>query len=228
MIYKNLEIFRKHGKIKYYQGKLKKERDMRKYSRLVIALSHEGDENSVFSAPVVEMKNGDSSVQVADFESALHMLPPGSEVCVVARGTVGDMIIQNISRIIRESGIFIELDLSEVKELSRVLNSPFKGNVNLTSIKFPCNLASLNESAFAGCKNLRSVVVPASVKKIGSSVFYGCENLTYLEFQKMDGWSAIYENCERILVTNLEDPEDNPFRFSLPSSPYRNCVLQRD
>ena len=62
VIYKNLEIFRKHGKIKYYQGKLKKERDMRKYSRLVIALSHEGDENSVFSAPVVEMKNGDSSV----------------------------------------------------------------------------------------------------------------------------------------------------------------------
>lgn len=198
---------------------------MRKFSRLVIMLSHEGNENSGFSAPVVEMTNGDNSVQVSDFERALHMLPPGSEVSVVANGTVGNITVHNIARVIRESGIFVSLDLSSVQELSRVFDSPFKDNPNLISMNFPNNLLSINPQAFAGCKNLEHVSIPATVQKIGTQAFAGCEKLAVLEFSDPSGWHIEKEGGVLEEISNLTNAEDNPYRFTLPSSPYRNCVL---
>lgn len=200
---------------------------MRKFSRLVIVLSHEDEGNSGFSAPVVEMTNGDNSVQVADFKSALHMLPSGSEVSVVANGTVGNLAIHNISKIIRESGVFVALDLSGTTELSKVFDSPFKDNPNIISINFPGNLSSINSQAFAGCKNLEHVSIPATVQKIGSQAFSGCEKLVVLEFTDPHNWNIEKEDGALEGISNLTNAEDNPYRFTLPSSPYRNCVLKK-
>lgn len=200
---------------------------MRKFSRLVIVLSHEGDENSAFSAPVVELTNGSNSVQVPNFETALHMLPPGSEVSVVANGSIGNLLVHNISKIIKESGVFVALDLSGATELSRVFDSPFRDNHNLISINFPGNLASINPCAFSGCKNLEHVSIPDTVKKIGAQAFSGCEKLVVLEFSDSRGWSLLKEDGTTEPVNNLSNAEDNPFRFTLPSSPYRNCILQK-
>lgn len=200
---------------------------MRKFSRLMIVISHEGDETPAFSASVVEVTNGDNTVQVSDFETALHMLPQGSEVSVVANGTVGNISMHNISRIIRESGVLVSLDLSAVKELNKVYDSPFKDNQNLISINFPDNIVSINHQAFAGCKNLEHVSIPASVKKIGARAFDGCEKLVVLEFSDPCGWFVKKENDEYIPVSNVGNAEDNPYRFTLPSSPYRNVELQK-
>lgn len=200
---------------------------MRKFSQLSIIVSHEGNEDSVFSAPVVEVTNGNNSVQVSDFESALGMLPPGSDVCVIAKGTVGNRGVHNLSRIIREGCVRVSLDLSAVTEAARVFDSPFQGNQNLVSMKFPQNLLALNPVAFADCKNLESVNIPATVQKIGAQAFSGCENLSFLEFADPNGWESVDSlgSCEP--VSYLEKSEDNPFRFTLPSSPLRNCVLQK-
>ena len=197
---------------------------MRKFSKLEIILTHEENADSTFSIPVVEMKNGKKSVPVNDFEKSLRMLPPQTEVTVIATGTVGNTAVHNISRIIRESSARVFLDLSEVKELSRVSEAPFRGNENLVSMIFPGNLASINSCAFENCKNLERVVIPKTVRKIGEQAFSGCEKLSYLEFEDSSGWNAPNTKLENI---NLSNPEDNPYRFSLFSSPYRLCTLEK-
>ena len=201
---------------------------MRKFARPVIVLSHEGDESSAISASVVEIKNGNNTVQVSNLESALHMLPAGSEVDVVAKGTVGNALVHNISRAIRESEIFVYLDLSGVTELSKVFDSPFRDNFNLIGLNFPCNLASISYMALAGCKNLKHVSIPAAVQQIGEQAFSGCEKLVRLEFADPEGWHIEKDGGELESITNLTNAEDNPYRFTLPSSPYRKCSLQKN
>lgn len=199
---------------------------MRKFAKVSIIVSHE--DNDEFSAPVVEMMSGVNSVQLSNFESALGMLPPGSEVSVVAKGTVANKSVHNISRIIRNSCVMVALDLSAVHEFSRVFDSPFCGNPNLSAIIFPSNLVAINPRAFADCVNLESVVIPATVKKIGIQAFSGCEKLTNMEFGDTKGWFATSENGSKEAVQNLQKSDDNPFRFTLPSSPYRNCELIKE
>lgn len=200
---------------------------MRKFSRLSVVLSHEGNDESDFSAPVVEMTNGSNTVQVSDLESALSMLPPGSEVSVVATGTVGNRTVHNIARIIREGCVLVSLDLSSATELSRVFDSPFRENRNLVGIVFPSNLISISAHALENCENLESVVIPASVHAIGENAFSGCEKLSSLKFGDPKGWFAVCDGNECHSSANLENPEDNPYRFILQSSPYRNCMLEK-
>ena len=201
---------------------------MRKFTKLSIIVSHEGSEENGFAGPTVEMTSGNNSVQVSDFESALAMLPPGSEVSVVAKGTVGNKSVHNLSRIIREGCVLVSLDLSSVQEFSRVIDSPFRANKNLSAIIFPSNLVSINSQAFEDCSNLESVVIPSTVKKIGALSFSGCEKLSNMEFADTNGWFAANKNGEKEPVQNLHKSDDNPFRFTLPSSPYRNCELIKE
>ncbi|MBQ4378467.1 MAG: leucine-rich repeat protein [Treponema sp.] len=200
---------------------------MRKFHKVSISVSHEGDENSEFSVLKVEVSSGKNSVEISDFETALSMLPPGSEVSVTARGTVGNKTVHKLSEIIRESPVRVHLDLSEVQELSRVYDTPFKGNHNLIGIVFPGNLISINEQAFAECKNLEKVSIPATVQKIGKQAFSGCEKMNFLEFKNTEDWFLIKDDNDSVRIANLEKAEDNPYRFTLPSSPYRNFEIRK-
>lgn len=200
---------------------------MRKFSKLMIILSHEGSDESEFAVPVVEMSNGSNSVQVSDLESALAMLPPGSEVTVVARGSVGNRTIHNLSRIIRESCVFVSLDLSAIAELTRVYDSPFRGNQHLLSIQFPSNLTTISSRALANCTNLVSVTIPATVEHIGAQAFAGCEKLSVLEFCAPSQWTALSDENSAQLSAELDNPEENAVKFSVKTGLYYNCRLQK-
>ncbi|MBQ7159171.1 MAG: leucine-rich repeat protein [Treponema sp.] len=196
---------------------------MRRYSRLAIMVSHvSSDETMTTENDVVHLTNGNTSVEVSDFESALHMLPPGSEVAVVAQGTVGNTTVHNLSRIIRESNVLVTLDLSSVTELSRVFDSPFQGNKQLLAMHFPCNLLSINTRAFAGCTSLASVIIPATVIKIGVQAFAGCTQLHHLEFKRPSGWK-----CGGSPVEAFESPFENPSRFVFDDSSYFDMELNK-
>ena len=200
---------------------------MRNFSKLSIVLTHEEKENSAFSAPLVEVRSGNNVIQVSNFETALKMVPQGSTVYVFVSGSLSNATMHNLSRVIRESGALVSLDLSSVTDLSRVFDSPFKENHNLLSISFPCNMLSLNPQALAGCKNLESVTIPATVQKIGEQAFAGCEKLSYLRFDSPENWFITPEQDKKLEVRGLDKSDDNPFRFSLPSSPLRNCTLNK-
>jgi hypothetical protein len=191
-------------------------------------VSHERNDNSNISVTKVELSTGNKSIEVSKFESALSMLPPGSEVEVIAVGTVGNETVHNLAKIIREGSVFVNLNLSSVDELSKVLNCPFQNNLNLIGIIFPRNLVSISAKAFLNCKNLEKVSIPASVNMIGKQAFSGCEKMNFLEFADCQNWTYTKESGENVKITNLENSEDNPYRFTLTSSPYRNYLLRKD
>jgi len=200
---------------------------MRNFSKLAIIVSNKGSDSSEFSDPIVKMSNGSNSVQCADFESALEMLPPGSCVQVIANGSVGNRVVHKLSRIIREAYVFVALDLSQVAELSRVSNNPFEENQNLLEIHFPKNLASINPMGFANCKNLTRVTIPSSCKKIGINAFAGCEKLEALTFEDSENWKIIVNENEFQEVKDLNNPNENPSKFIRADSIYYGQQLEK-
>ncbi len=201
---------------------------MRNFSCLSIVLSIDGSENPGFSSSVVEVVNGNSTVQVSNLEAALKMVPDGSKVNVVVNGSVSNQNVYNIARAISEGNVFVVLDLSSVTELPGILGSPFNGNLNLVGLDFPMNTVSINSQWVADCKNLETVTIPASVKKIGAQAFSGCEKLSSLKFADPAGWFALKDGNAAEEIKGLEKTDDNPYRFTLFSSPFRNCVLQKN
>lgn len=207
---------------------MRKEDVMRNFSKLAILVSHEESDDALYSGPSVKMSNGTNSVQCSDFKSALNMLPPGSAVTVIANGTVGNKAVHYLSRIIREGSVFVSLDLSDVTEFSRVLESPFAGNKNLLEIRFPKNLVAISSRGFADCENLSYVNIPASCKKIGVQAFAGCEKLEELVFSDFDGWQAVTEERVASPVCDLENAAQNPSKFALRNGDYYGCMLQKN
>lgn len=194
---------------------------MRKYSRLVIEFSHDSPDD-VESGTTVQLTNGANVVDVSDFRIALGLLPPGSEVVVVANGTVGGKTVHRISDAVRDSRVFVALDLSAVTECSRVSGSPFAGNRQLVSIRFPGNLAVISRGAFAGCTALASVSIPASCREIGAEAFSGCAVLQHLGFDDPDGW-----RCGGVPVTDLARAAENPPKFVRAGGAYHSAVLTK-
>ena len=194
---------------------------MRTYSRLAIVFSHDSPDE-VETGTTVQLTNGASTVEVSDFQTALSLLPPGSEVLVVAKGTVGDKTVHRISRVIAESAVLVALDLTDVTECSRVYNSPFKGNLHLSSISFPSNLVSINPRAFAGCTALHSVRIPETCVTVGAEAFADCQSLQHLEFKDASGWM-----CGQESAGDLTHPEENPMKFISAHSPFRATVLTK-
>ncbi len=195
---------------------------MRRYSRLAIVFSHDSPDD-VESGTTVQLTNGASVMDVSDFRIALGLLPPGSEVVVAADGTVGDKTVHRISAAVRESRVFVSLDLSAVTECSRVSGSPFAGNRQLFSIRFPGNLAAISRRAFAGCTALASVQVPAACREIGAEAFSGCAALRRLGFDDPDGW-----RCGGVPVTDLARPAENPPKFVSALGAYHALVLTKE
>ena len=120
---------------------------------------------------------------------------------------VNDLMIKNISEVIKSAGKFINLDLSRSNGLTTIERSAFSNNKalisivipdsvndigvlafrdcsNLSSIVIPDSVNNIGELAFSGCSNLSSIVIPDSVSNIGSRAFLGCSNLTSFKWLK--------------------------------------------
>lgn len=194
---------------------------MRRYSRLAIVFSHDSPDD-VESGTTIQLTNGANVMEVSDFRVALGLLPPGSEVVVVAEGTVGGKTVHRISDAVRESRVFVSLDLSAVTECSRVSGSPFAGNRQLVSIRFPGNLAVISRGAFAGCTALASVSIPVACCEIGAEAFSGCAALRQLAFEEPDGW-----RCGGVSVSDLARAAENPPKFVRAGGAYHSVVLTK-
>lgn len=62
--------------------------------------------------------------------------------------------------------------------------SAFQGCGNLTAIKVPEGIVTLNSSTFSGCSSLRSVSLPSTLTTIGSSAFEYCKSLPAITFPR--------------------------------------------
>ena len=95
----------------------------------------------------------------------------------------------------------------------------FENQMDLTYIKIPEGVVSIEDLAFAGCENLTHIEIPASVKSIGKSAFYGCTSLEEIIFKGNsieffdpdeqdpnipDGaYYGVFENCSSLTSINL-------------------------
>jgi len=61
--------------------------------------------------------------------------------------------------------------------VTKIGDSAFKRNINLTNITIPSSVTSIGTSAFSNCTNLTNVAIPSSVTFIGYWAFEGCTNL---------------------------------------------------
>ena len=199
---------------------------MRQFSKLSIIVSHDFPDGEDGDA-TIEVNNGHSSIQVSNFATALSMLPFGSRVQVVARGTVGNKTVHKLNNIIRNGNVLVDLDLSDVTECSRVQNSPFEGNSNLLVMRFPKNLIAINPRAFAGCTALEAISVPATCMTIGAEAFLGCNKLVSLAFANTDGWLYDAPDGSAQSVVNLHDAAENPALFIDARGAYASCKLYK-
>ena len=95
-------------------------------------------------------------------------------------------------------------------------SNAFVENEDLTEIRFPKTLCSIENAAFEYCLNLRHISLPESVRSIGEKCFYGCESLE--EILSFGGVEIISKEAfcgcnikKLILPASLIEIDDNAF-----------------
>ena len=83
----------------------------------------------------------------------------------------------------------VELDLSNVKDMTYVDKLDFSYCTNLVAIILPDTIEYIGELAFSGCSNLKKITIPERVTNISVQAFSKCTSLTSI---------VIPENVTRI------------------------------
>jgi hypothetical protein len=104
-------------------------------------------------------------------------------------------------------------ELTELKlpeSLTSIEEMAFFSCSGLTEIKFPKNLTSIGDSAFANCERLTEFKLLESLTSIGKLAFWGCEGLTVIKFPKSltSIGDNIFDECTEL--TEVIVDENNP------------------
>ncbi|MCM1313916.1 MAG: leucine-rich repeat protein [Prevotella sp.] len=87
----------------------------------------------------------------------------------------------------------------------------FSACKNLTEIKIPDSVASINIGAFSGCKSLKDITLPDSITDIYSSTFYGCTSLKEISIPdsvtNIDG--SAFADCTSLTKITIPDSVKN-------------------
>ncbi len=198
---------------------------MRQFHKLEIEVSAQALDGSEQDSILV--KNGRSTIKMGSLDIVLGLLPSNSEVQVIAFGTVNNETVHKLSNTIRNSHVFVTIDLSHATELSRVSNTPFAKNQRLRAIIFPCNLVYINPGALEDCTALEEVNIPQTVLKIGINAFAGCTNLKSIYFEDVQNWLSVDNLKQENEIQDLSNPIKNPSKFTSTNSEYYGCLLYK-
>ena len=83
----------------------------------------------------------------------------------------------------------------------------FKGNPNISEIKFPQNIKNILNSAFDGCCNLKSIVLNEGLQKIYDNAFKDNLNLRFVDIPESVEYIGI-NNVESVVKFTMKRPPD--------------------
>jgi hypothetical protein len=97
------------------------------------------------------------------------------------------------------------VDLSEVREMTKILTYMFGGDNNLTSVKLPNTIETIEKSAFFGAR--ATIYIPGSVRSIGVSAFaQGMGTCNYISFESFSSLTSIeygaFQGCKEFKVNS--------------------------
>lgn len=83
------------------------------------------------------------------------------------------------------------------------IGSAFRGNKDITYVKLPTGVTSIQESAFSDCTKLEGIYLPNGITSIGDSTFESCTRLLKIAIPKKVtsiGNRAFYQNSSLFMV----------------------------
>jgi hypothetical protein len=119
---------------------------------------------------------------------------------------VNNTMLKSISTVIKETGKYVSLDLSDSpltkipdnykafdncktlvgiiipNSVTSIGDDAFGGCISLTSVNIPSGVTSIGRLAFSDCTSLTSITIPNSVTSIGRSAFIYCTSLISITF----------------------------------------------
>ena len=107
---------------------------------------------------------------------------------------------------------------------------------DVTSVKFPNTMKSIEERAFCGCKILKEVSIPASVDTIYNNAFDGCESLEKVVFEdgenvlklgvgSSSAESGMFSRNHTLLLSRRSAPAVISISGHFPAAIFRQCSL---
>lgn len=85
----------------------------------------------------------------------------------------------------------------------KAIGAAFKGNADITYVKLPAGVTSIQDDAFNNCYKLEGIYLPTGLKTIGNNAFYRCTGLVKIAIPKQVvsiGDSAFYQNSKLFMV----------------------------
>ncbi|MBD5436863.1 MAG: leucine-rich repeat domain-containing protein [Treponema sp.] len=139
--------------------------------------------------------------------------PPssGGDVDPVTGGLSGGVPQDDMNWITDGNGVLCEYvgsdtDLTIPSFVTSIGYEAFKGNEDITSIKFSGVVKAIEQSAFEGCSSLKSITLPEGLEKIGPRAFYKCVALED-RFNIPEGvteiWEQAFRECSNITTITL-------------------------
>ncbi len=121
------------------------------------------------------------AVKAENVMNAIKNLTAGSHtVCVT--GEIDETTVENIGKALRSNeNVKVNLDLSGTSGLEIIPLGAFEGCTNLTGIKIPASVKSIDDDAFRECTSLTTIEIPESVTSIGNRTFVRCTNLANIK-----------------------------------------------
>ncbi|MDR2900203.1 MAG: leucine-rich repeat protein [Treponema sp.] len=121
-----------------------------------------------------------------------------------------------INQIVQESGVYVNLDLSDCSAAGNTITGNSSGSSGMTIIRsnpyikgiiLPNDLETIGDNAFHSCRNLTSITIPDSVTTIGEYTFSSCRSLTSVTIP--DSVTSIgsraFSYCDGLTSINIPD-----------------------
>ena len=162
------------------------------------------------------------TVKAENVVNAINNLTEGTyNICVV--GEIDEDTVKNMGKALRSNeNAKVNLDLTGTTGLENIPQSAFNKCSNLTDIKIPESVTSINDFAFGECTGLKNIELSANITNINNTSFSGCRNVTSFYIENGNKYYQSFNNClyskdDKVLIYVFGNPSTISFIQNITS-----------